>query len=259
MRFLDEKPVLRDCFSGNGAVYLILQCEMIAENFRELRAEIAETARRCGRDPSSVELVAVSKTFDASCVREAFTAGARDFGENFAQELSGKQSQLADLPIRWHSIGHLQTNKVKYIAPFVTLIHSLDSLRLGEEIDRRAAQANRIIDVLVEVHTTDEATKFGVLPKDVIPLVGELQRLPGIRVRGLMTMGPFSADAEASRSCFRLTSELFREISSLRMPGLEMRHLSMGMTHDFKIAIAEGATMVRIGTAIFGKRAKQQS
>ena len=231
---------------------------MIAENFNKVRAEIAESARNCGRDPSSVQLIAVSKTFDAGRVQEAFRGGARDFGENFAQELREKQAQLVELPIRWHFIGHLQSNKVKYVAPFVTLIHSVDSSHLGEEIDRRAGQANRTIEILLEVHTTDEATKYGVLPADVVPLVLELQRMPRIRVKGLMTMGPFSDDAEASRSCFRRTSELSREISSMRIPGVEMRHLSMGMTHDYRIAIEEGATMVRIGTAVFGKRSKHE-
>ena len=231
---------------------------MIAENFKNLTAEITECARHCGRDPSSVRLIAVSKTFDAGRVREAFAAGAQDFGENYAQELSQKQAQLADLPLRWHFIGHLQTNKVKAVAPFVSLIHSLDSLRLGEEIDRRASQAGRTIDVLLEVHTTDEATKYGLRPQEVIPLARELAKLRGIRLQGLMTMGPFSDDAESSRSCFRLIAELSREISSLGIPGVQMRHLSMGMTHDFKIAIEEGATMVRIGTALFGKRTKPE-
>lgn len=231
---------------------------MVAENFRKVRAEIAESARSCGRDPVSVELVAVSKTFDVSTVQEAYGAGARDFGENYAQELREKQTRLAELPIRWHFIGHLQTNKVKYVAPFVALIHSVDSVRLAEEIDRRAHHAGRTIDVLVELHTTDEATKHGVPPADAIPLVRELQRLSGIRVRGLMTMGPFTDDTEASRSCFRLTSDIARQITSLGLPGVEMRHLSMGMSHDFKIAIEEGSTIVRIGTAIFGPRSKRE-
>lgn len=229
---------------------------MIAENFRKIRAEIAECARNSGRDPSSIELIAVSKTFNVESVREAFGAGARDFGENFAQELREKQAQLADLPIRWHFIGHLQTNKVKTIAPLVTLVHSLDSRRLAEEISRRAALANRSIDVLVEVHTTDEATKYGVPPEQVLPLVRDLSGLPHLRVQGLMTMGPFSDDAESSRTCFRLTAALARDIAAQGIEGVEMRHLSMGMTHDFRIAIEEGATMIRIGTAIFGKRTK---
>jgi pyridoxal phosphate enzyme (YggS family) len=229
---------------------------MIAENFRNIRAEIAECARNSGRDPSSIELIAVSKTFDVESVREAFGAGARDFGENFAQELREKQAQLADLPIRWHFIGHLQTNKVKTIAPLVTLVHSLDSFHLAEEISRRAARANRSIDVLVEVHTTDEATKYGVPPEQVLPLVRDLSGLPSLRVQGLMTMGPFSDDAESSRACFRLTAALARDIAAQGIQGVEMRHLSMGMTHDFRIAIEEGATMIRIGTAIFGKRTK---
>jgi len=231
---------------------------MIAENLEKLRAEIAERARKVGRDPSSVQLLAVSKTFDASRVSEAFQAGAVDFGENFAQELRDKHARLAELPIRWHFIGHLQTNKVRVIAPFVSLIHSVDSLRLGEEISRRAEQSDRTIDILLEVHTTDEATKFGVQPGDVVPLVGELRGYPGIRIVGLMTMGPFSGDPEASRSSFRLTAELFRQIALAKIPGVEMRHLSMGMSHDFTVAIEEGATIVRIGTAIFGKRTKHQ-
>lgn len=231
---------------------------MIAENLEKLRAQIAERARKAGRDPRTVQLLAVSKTFDAGQVAEAFQAGAVDFGENFAQELREKHAQLAELPIRWHFIGHLQTNKVKVIAPFVSLIHSVDSLRLGEEISRRAEGSGRIIDVLIEVHTTDEATKFGVQPQDVVPLVHNLRSFPGIRIVGLMTMGPFSEDPENSRGSFHLTSELFREIAQAKIPGVEMRHLSMGMSHDFTVAIDEGATIVRIGTALFGKRTKHQ-
>jgi pyridoxal phosphate enzyme (YggS family) len=229
---------------------------MIAQNLEKLRAEIAENARRAGRDPSTVLLVAVSKTLEADQVSEAYSAGARDFGENFAQELRQKHARLAGLPIRWHFVGHLQSNKVKYIAPFVCLIHSVDSLRLAEEIDKRALQSGRIIDVLVEVHTTDEATKFGVVPAEVVPLVKELSRLGNIHLKGLMTMGPFSDDAEASRESFRRTSGLSKEIAAMGFRGVEMRHLSMGMTHDFRIAIEEGATIVRIGTAIFGQRTK---
>lgn len=230
---------------------------MIAENLEKLKVEIAERARRAGRDPSSVQLLAVSKTFDASRVSEAYKCGAVDFGENFAQELRDKHAQLAELPIRWHFIGHLQTNKVRIIAPFVSLIHSVDSVRLGEEISRRAEQSGRTIEVLVEVHTTDEATKFGVQPTEVVDLVNELRNSPGIRIVGLMTMGPFSEDPEDSRSSFRLTAGLFREIALANIPGVEMRHLSMGMSHDFTVAIDEGATIVRIGTALFGKRTKQ--
>ena len=231
---------------------------MIAENLEKLRAQIAERASKAGRDPGSVQLLAVSKTFDARQVSEAFQAGAVDFGENFAQEMREKHARLAELPIRWHFIGHLQTNKVKAIAPFVSLIHSVDSLRLGEEISRRAEQSGRVIDCLLEVHTTDEATKFGVQPQDVLPLVNALRSYPGIRIVGLMTMGPFSEDPEESRGSFHLTSELFREIALAKIPGIEMRHLSMGMSHDFTVAIDEGATIVRIGTALFGKRTKFQ-
>jgi pyridoxal phosphate enzyme (YggS family) len=189
-------------------------------------------------------------------IQEAIDAGQIDFGENYVQELQEKHKALAERSIRWHFIGHLQSNKVKYIAEYVHLIHSVDDLNLGKEISKRAERCNRVQDVLVEIHTTDEATKFGVQPEHAIALIKELSQLPHLRVCGLMTMGPFSDNPNDSRSSFRCVTDLKKQIEAEGIVNVQMRHLSMGMTHDFEVAIEEGATLVRIGTAIFGRRTK---
>ncbi|MBN1398815.1 MAG: YggS family pyridoxal phosphate-dependent enzyme [Bacteroidetes bacterium] len=229
---------------------------MIAENLENLRKRIEQTCQRCGRRAEDVRLVAVSKTFSSDAVREAAAAGCMDFGENYVQELQVKRQALTDQSLRWHFIGHLQSNKVKYIAEYIHLIHSVDNLGLGKEINRRAERLKRIQDILVEVHTTDEATKFGVLPDRTIDLLKELSQLKNIRVCGLMTMGPFSDDPNDSRKSFRQLAELKKEILAGGIENIQMQHLSMGMTHDFEAAIEEGSTIVRIGTAIFGGRVK---
>jgi hypothetical protein len=227
---------------------------MIAENIAALRADIREVAVRSGRNPDEILLVAVSKTFDAGAIREALQAGVFDYGENYVQELLEKRAALSDPRLRWHFIGHLQTNKVKYVVDTVHLIHSLDSVRLAAELEKRGALSGRTIDVLVEVHTTDEATKYGVPPGETLELVRQVARFERVKVRGLMTMGPFSDDPNASRPSFRLLSELSRAIAAAGIPGVAMEHLSMGMTHDYRVAIEEGATILRIGTAVFGSR-----
>jgi len=227
---------------------------MIVENLDRVRSRIADVCRKCGRDPGDVTLVAVSKTFGADKIEEALTAGQRDFGENYVQELEEKRSTIASPDVRWHFIGHLQSNKVKYVSPYVHLIHSVDSEGLVEEINRRGEKIGRVIDYLVEVHTTEEATKFGVKPPDVVNLVEQAAGMKHARVLGLMTMGPFTENPDDSRPCFKLVAELKREIEARKIAGVSMKHLSMGMTHDFDVAIEEGATLLRIGTAIFGKR-----
>ncbi len=199
-------------------------------------------------------LVAVTKTFPSDAVREALKAGVHDFGENYVQELNEKRNEVAEPNLRWHFIGHLQTNKVKYIAEYVHLVHSVDNVRVAEELSKRAGRANRDIDILIEVHTTDEATKYGVQPEQAIDLVKAVAAYPRVRVQGLMTMGPFSDDPNDSRPSFKLVADLRRQIERENIPGVSIRHLSMGMTHDFEVAIEEGATIVRIGTAIFGER-----
>ncbi|MGH2567214.1 MAG: YggS family pyridoxal phosphate-dependent enzyme [Bacteroidota bacterium] len=232
---------------------------MTPENIEKVRGRIREACFRCGRNPDEVQLVAVTKTFGAEKIREAVAAGVRDFGENYAQELNEKKRLLEELEperqgVRWHFIGHLQTNKVKLIANYIHLIHTVDNVRVAEEINKRGERSGRTIDVLVEVHTTDEATKYGIAPGQAVGLVKAIARFPRVRVQGLMTMGPFSEDPEDSRPSFRQIVELKRELEQAGIPAVSMRHLSMGMTHDFEVAIEEGATMVRIGTAIFGPR-----
>jgi hypothetical protein len=196
----------------------------------------------------------VSKTFPADHVREAVRAGVADIGENYVQELLEKREKLAGEAIRWHFVGHLQSNKVKYIAPWVSLIHAVDSVGLAREIDRRAAQVGRVIELLVEVNTTGEGTKFGVQPDAMVSFVRSLGGLPNIRVAGLMTIGPFLPNPEGSRPMFHLLRELRSEAAKLGQENVTMHHLSMGMTGDFEVAIDEGSTLVRIGTAIFGSR-----
>ena len=229
---------------------------MIAENIKNLRKRIEQTCQKCGRTIDDVQVIAVSKTFSIEFIQEAIDAGHIDFGENYVQELQEKHTALAERILRWHFIGHLQSNKVKYIAEYVDLIHSVDDLNLGKEISKRAERWNRVQNVLVEVHTTDEATKFGVQPDHAIALIKELSQLSHLRVCGLMTMGPFSDDPNDSRSSFRCVSDLKKQIETEGIVNVQMRHLSMGMTHDFEAAIEEGATLIRIGTAIFGRRIK---
>jgi len=229
---------------------------MIAENLKNLRKRIEQTCQKCGRRSEDVQLIAVSKTFPVEVVQEAFNAGQIDFGENYVQELQGKRQVLVKCPLHWHFIGHLQSNKAKYIAEYIHLIHSVDDISLGKEISKRAERFGRVQDVLVEVHTTDEATKYGVPPRKTVTLLKELSQLQYLRVCGLMTMGPFSDDPNDSQQSFRQLTELKREIVSEGIENIRMDHLSMGMTHDFEVAIEEGSTIVRIGTAIFGRRVK---
>jgi pyridoxal phosphate enzyme (YggS family) len=196
----------------------------------------------------------VSKTFPAERVREAVQVGVLDIGENYVQELLEKREKLADAAIRWHFIGHLQSNKVKYIAPWVALIHAVDSVGLAREINNRAAKSGRVLELLVEVNTTGEGTKFGVQPDTTVSFVRSLEGFPNIRVAGLMTIGPFLPDPEGSRPMFRMLRELRAEVARIGQDNVTMHHLSMGMTGDFEVAIEEGSTLIRVGTAIFGSR-----
>jgi pyridoxal phosphate enzyme (YggS family) len=229
---------------------------MISENIARIRLRVAAACARAGRDLSEVTLIAVSKTFDASAVGDVVRAGVPDIGENYVQELLPKRDGLHEQPVRWHFIGHLQSNKVKYIAPWIAMIHAVDSPGVAAEIDRQATRSGRRIDVLVEVNTTGEQSKYGLPPGDVPAFLRGLQGLDALRVCGLMTIGPFLPDPEGSRPMFRALRELSREVAGLGLKNVEMRHLSMGMTGDFEVAIEEGATMVRLGTAIFGVRPK---
>jgi pyridoxal phosphate enzyme (YggS family) len=227
---------------------------MIAENVEIVKRRIREVCQRCGRDPSNVLVVGITKTFGPPKIQEAIAAGLFDIGESYVQELDEKRLLVADDRVRWHFVGHLQSNKVKYIAGYVHLIHSVDNVRVAKEIQKRGEGADRTIDVLVEVHTTEEATKSGVNPEQAVALVREISQFPRIRVRGLMTMGPFSDDPNDSRPSFRQLRGLKQAIERERLENVSMEHLSMGMSHDFEVGIEEGATIVRIGTAIFGDR-----
>ena len=227
---------------------------MISENIETLRGRIARACDRSRRDPAGVTLVAVSKTFPVEAVRDAVRAGVHDIGENYVQELLGKRGVLSDDTVRWHFIGHLQSNKVRQIAGWITMIHALDTPALALEVDRRASESGRVIDCLVEVNTTGEGTKFGVDPGRAVEFIKSLGALNHVRIAGLMTIGPFLPDPEGSRPMFRRLRELRDEIVVLGQANAPMTHLSMGMTGDFEVGIEEGATMVRIGTAIFGRR-----
>jgi pyridoxal phosphate enzyme (YggS family) len=226
---------------------------VIAQNIRNVQERIARACDRAGRDPAQVTLVAVSKTFPAEMVAEANRCGIPDFGENYLQELREKEEALAGSGIRWHFIGHLQTNKIRYLAGWIHLVHSVDSLRLAAALSAAGERLARAIPVLVEVNTTGEGSKFGLPPDQTLEFSRELRKLPGILPSGLMTMGPLAERPEDSRPAFRLLRELRDRIAG---DGGGFTHLSMGMTNDFEVAVAEGATLLRIGTAIFGARAR---
>lgn len=225
----------------------------IAENLKEVQRDINEVCKKCGRNPSEVTLIAVSKTKPLEDLKEAYDAGARDFGENKVQELTAKMPNLPS-DIRWHMIGHLQRNKVKYIAGEVELIHSVDSFRLAEEINIQAKRKKIIIPALIEINIGDEESKFGVRPDEAKELCKEISELDSIHIEGLMTVAPAADDPEKVRRYFRKMHELFLDIKSENIDNVEMKILSMGMTNDYKVAIEEGSTMVRVGTGIFGAR-----
>ncbi len=227
---------------------------MIAENVENIRRRVALACKTAGRKPEDVSLIAVTKTWNSEMVQAVVQAGIVEVGENYVQEMLEKYEALGSTDIRWHFIGHLQTNKVKYIAPWVYLIHAVDSAALGKEISKRALQAGRTIPVLIEVNTSGEESKYGVTPEAVIPLAQELSKVTNIALEGLMTIGPFLPDPEESRPAFRKLKELQKKLQD---HGFTAPHLSMGMTNDFEVAIQEGATIVRVGTAIFGKRIKR--
>jgi pyridoxal phosphate enzyme (YggS family) len=225
----------------------------IANNLKTVLDRIESAAFKAGRDPAEVKLVAVSKTRPATFVDEAARSGQRLFGENYVQELAVKARETTE-PIEWHFIGHLQSNKVKQIAGLVTMIHSVDRLSLAQEIDRQWERLGRVCDVLIEVNIACEETKCGTSVMEVFDLVRRAAALPHLRLRGLMTMPPFYDDPEGARPYFRELRRIAGEIAAEKIPHVEMRELSMGMSGDFEVAVAEGATLVRVGSAIFGER-----
>lgn len=226
---------------------------MLKDRLEEVEERIQEACRRAGRDRSEVTLIAVSKTKPAEVLKEAYDLGIRVFGENKVQELTEKYEVLPK-DIRWHMIGHLQTNKVKYIADKVELIHSVDSLKLAETIEKEAAKRNRPIDILVEVNVAEEESKFGLKVEEVIPFIEKVAGFSHINVRGLMTIAPFVENPEKNRSVFADLRKLSVDITEKNIDNVNVSILSMGMTNDYEVAIEEGATMVRVGTGIFGAR-----
>lgn len=225
----------------------------IAERLAEVREEIRAAALAAGRDPEGVRLVAVSKTRPAADVIDAFRAGQIIFGENYVQELRAKAPQVSE-PVEWHFIGHVQSNKVRQIAGLVSMIHSVDRLSLAEEISRQWGRLSLSCDILVQVNISGEITKSGTTAENALQLVRDIAVLPNLRIRGLMTMPPFFDDPEAARPFFAGLRQLAELIDSEDIPGVEIKELSMGMSGDFEAAIGEGATLVRVGTAIFGER-----
>lgn len=222
-----------------------------AANLKAVQARIAAACHCSGRPPDDVRLLPVTKTVPAHILRLAHATGISDFGENKLQEARDKQATLSDLPIRWSIIGHLQTNKVKYLVRLATEFHALDSFRLAEELNRRLDALDRDLDVFVQVNTSGEESKYGLHPADLMPFVARLSEYPRLKPRGLMTLAIFSADHERVRTCFRLLRGL-RDRAVTAHAGLTQ--LSMGMSGDFEMAIEEGADVVRVGQAIFGPR-----
>jgi pyridoxal phosphate enzyme (YggS family) len=231
----------------------------VAENISMVRERIAASARRAGRNPDDVLLMAVSKTFPAEAVRDAYAAGQRLFGENRVQEFAAKAGSLQALAgTEWHLIGHLQTNKAARAAELFDAIDSVDSLRLAEKLNSSAAQMNRQLGALIEINIGGESVKSGVLPgsPELEALLAATPSLNNLQIRGLMTIPPFTEDPEQARSYFRKLRELRDLIAARHLPGVGMDVLSLGMSHDFEVAIEEGSTCVRVGTAIFGKRSQ---
>ena len=226
----------------------------VKENLEKVRERLARAARRAGRSPEDVLLVAVSKTVPVERIREGVAAGLTVLGENRVQEAKEKIQALGRVAVSWHLVGHLQTNKVKDALALFDLIHSLDRLSLAEELDRRAQAARGRADVLVQVNVAEEASKGGFSPEELRPALETLSRLSGLRVRGLMAIPPEPQELEDSRPHFKTMRTLFESARAWRLPGLELEALSMGMSADFEVAIEEGATIVRVGTAIFGPR-----
>ncbi len=224
----------------------------IKDNLQKCRERIGKAAGRTGRDISDITLVAVTKTIEPQRINEAIEAGIRNIGENKIQEARAKHGKI--LPAIWHMVGHLQTNKVKYSIDLFDTVQSLDSFHLAQEIDKRCADGEKIMPVLVEVNTSGESSKYGCDPDYAPELVSLLSDLSHIRVKGLMTIGLFSDDMDLVRPCFIRLRKLSEKIKALDLAAIEMDVLSMGMSSDFEVAIEEGSTMVRIGTAVFGPR-----
>lgn len=227
---------------------------MIKENLTRIRRRIEQAATRCGRDPASVRLLAVSKTVSAESVKKAIDAGVRLLGENYIQEAREKIGALFASPAAWHFIGHLQTNKARFAVELFDLIHSVDSLKLARELDKQARQRNKVQPILIQVNIAEEKSKSGITEEAAAKLIHEVSCCDNLSIRGLMTMPPFFNAPEKVRPYFKALRQLSNRIAAMNIDGVTMRELSMGMTGDFEVAIEEGSTIVRVGTAIFGER-----
>ena len=226
---------------------------MLKDNFDEVRLNIKRVCEKSGRSSDDVTLIAVSKTKPLSDIEELIQYGQTEYGENKVQELVDKYENVST-PVNWHLIGHLQTNKVKYIVDKVKLIHSVDSVHLAREIEKEAAKKNVDVDILIQVNIAHEDTKFGINENDIYDLLDEIKDMSHIHVKGLMTIAPFVENPEENRVHFRNLHQLLLDIKSKNIDNINMSILSMGMTNDYEIAIEEGSTMVRVGTGIFGER-----
>ena len=226
---------------------------MIKDNVAEVEANIQKACERAGRSRDEVTLIAVSKTKPVSDIYEVMETGIKDYGENKVQELCDKIETISE-PLNWHMIGHLQRNKVKYIVDKVRMIHSVESLRLAQQISSEAVKKGVDVDILIEVNVAEEASKFGLSTEAVIQLAEDISKLPAVHIRGLMTVAPFTENPEDNRPYFRNLRQLAVDIARKNIDNVTMNELSMGMTGDYEVAIEEGATMVRVGTGIFGTR-----
>ncbi len=225
----------------------------VSENYLEILEEVKNLCEKSGRDKGECTLVAVSKTKPVELLREAYEAGCRDFGENYVQELTDKIPQLPG-DIRWHMIGHLQTNKVKYIVGKTYLIHSVDSVKVAREIGKQSVKLGIVSDILLEVNIAAEESKFGFRPDEIMDAVTEISSIEGVRIRGLMTSAPICEDPEENRVFFHNMKQLSIDIKKQKTDNVYMDCLSMGMSGDYECAVSEGSTFVRVGTAIFGAR-----
>lgn len=226
---------------------------MITENLNEVRENIRRACAKAGRAEDEVTLIAVSKTKPLSMIKEAYAAGMREFGENKPQEMRDKAKEL-EVPVNWHMIGTLQSNKIKYVTGTACMIHSVDSVELAAAIEKEAAKRELVMDILLEVNIAKEESKHGFLADDVTDAVNEIALMPHLKVRGLMTVAPYTENAEENRIYFRKMKELLVDINKKNIDNICMDCLSMGMSSDYEVAIEEGATMVRVGTGIFGER-----
>jgi len=230
----------------------------IKENIDGILSRVKASAIRSGRKPEDITVIAVSKTVDSDRARKAIEAGLENLGENKVQEFINKYEQLSNLNVKWHMIGHLQKNKVKYIIEKAELIHSVEDLDLAKEIDKRAKQHQIVSNVLIELNIGEEESKFGLNAENVYDFLRDMEQFENIKILGIMTVAPYCEEPEDIRWLFKKMKEIFDSISKMELKNTSMKYLSMGMTNDFEIAIEEGSNIVRIGTAIFGARIYQE-